>query len=149
MAKDNVTQRLTFDILTTGTGNLAYDKDEPYGNAAAGKDLAVSLTAAAKLKLATTDDVIIGTLEEVFADGRAAVSCKGIIVMKQGTASGCVVGRGIIGAQGASSADGHVISPGAVGAAYDQEEIDDIARQRGTVLRVISNTQGGDVEVLL
>lgn len=149
MAKENVTQRLTFDVLATGTGNLAYDKDEPYGNANAGKDLAVALNSSSKLKLATTDDVIIGKLEEVHADGRAAVSVKGVMIFKQGTASGCVVGRGVVGAQGASSADGHVDSPGEVAATYGQEVADDIARQRGTVLRVISNTQGGDVEVLL
>lgn len=129
---------------------LAYDATEEHGNQYAGVGRAVTLNGSSGLlELANHRDLVLGVLVSVSPQGQGTVMTSGEeVVLRQSSISGAVIGSPIIGGAQHSSEDGYVQSP-STGATFSADISRELRHARGCVLRVISNTAGGEIVVRL
>lgn len=112
MANPRATQDFTDigahrETYSIDNNTISFDKSQQFGSAQAGKDLAVTLSAAGTVALAADGDRVIGTLELVERDGKCSVKTGRYCKFKAGTSASLTLGKAIVGAL-RSSAKGYV-----------------------------------------
>ena len=144
--KEAVIQRYTFDADPT---LLAYSEEEDNGHALAGQDIAVMVNSSGLVVPATTQRAIVGRLDVVMRSQKCTVTTFGQdVAFKQGAVGGCDVGDGIVGASGPSIGGQ---TNGYVTRAPNDDQTSAIVtsrKSRGYVIKVVSNTAGGEVRVI-
>ena len=140
---------------------LKYDGTKDYGNANAGKNLAVGQDASGKAQMPADGDQVLGQFAAHNPNGDITVQRKGRLYFLQAAVNGCVVGEPIVAAVKGSdkgyvrSPNKPALDPATAGSPTDAElsaystTITDytLAAARWRVLQVVSNTAGGLVIV--
>lgn len=112
MANPRATQDFTDigahrETFTIDNSTITFDKTKAFGSDQAGKNLAVTLSAAGVVALAADGDRVIGILEIVEKDGKCSVQTGQYCKFKGGTSAALTPGKAIVGAL-RSSAKGYI-----------------------------------------
>lgn len=103
-----LTDGMAGDVLTFSIDNSTITYSPTAANGSAQVGMAVTLSAAKTVALAADGEAVLGKLVTVTPDNRAAVQCRGIVILPGGVGASLTLGKAIVGAVDGSANKGYV-----------------------------------------